>query len=69
MIDSFGRMFRDRLQTISGMDQLHVYMNFAHGDEGAVAWYSTANIPRLRALKQRFDSGSIFSFYNPVTQD
>ncbi|OCK73149.1 Glucooligosaccharide oxidase [Lepidopterella palustris CBS 459.81] len=68
-IDSFGRTFRDRLQQISGKDHLEVYTNLAHGDEGAAAWYSRNNVPRLRELKKRYDPGRLFEFYNPVDRD
>jgi hypothetical protein len=54
------------LQKISGRRDLQVYTNFAHGDEGAAAWYSEENLPRLRQLKSKYDPVSLFSFYNPV---
>ena len=66
VINSFSRSFRDMLQKISGTPQLEVYTNLAHGDEGAVAWYSKVNVPILRALKQKYDPTSLFSFYNSV---
>jgi hypothetical protein len=65
-IDSFGRTFRDLLQKSSGREQLEVYTNFAHGDEGPVAWYTEAHVLRLKELKRKYDPGSLFSFYNPV---
>ncbi|TVY94171.1 FAD-linked oxidoreductase [Lachnellula willkommii] len=65
-IDAFGRSFRDLLQKSSWKDQLEVYTNFAHGDEGVAAWYTEANVPMLTELKQRFDPNGLFSFYNPV---
>jgi fumiquinazoline A oxidase len=66
IINFFGKTFRDMLLNISGRPQLEVYTNFAHGDEGAVAWYSAANVPTLRALKKIYDPDSLFSFYNSV---
>jgi len=66
IVNSFGKTFRDKLLKISGRTHLDVYTNFAHGDEGAVAWYSAANVPALRALKEIYDPHSLFSFYNSV---
>ena len=57
------------MQKISGKDELQVYTHFAHGDEGAAAWYSRANVPRLRELKRSYDPKSMFSFYNPVNRN
>lgn len=44
-----------------------MYMHFAHGDEGAAAWYSAAHVQRLRQLKRKYDPKSLFKFYNPVS--
>ncbi|KAF2816389.1 FAD-binding domain-containing protein [Mytilinidion resinicola] len=68
-INSFTKSFRDRLQKISGKDHLEVYTNLAHGDEGAAAWYSKKNVPRLRKLKKTYDPSSLFNFYNSVNVD
>jgi hypothetical protein len=54
------------LQRSSGKDELHVYTNFAHGDEELVAWYTEAHVPRLKTLKKKYDPLSLFSFYDPV---
>ncbi|PYI11870.1 FAD-binding domain-containing protein [Aspergillus sclerotiicarbonarius CBS 121057] len=69
IIDSFEREFRDRLVNISGKDELEVYMQFSHGDEGADAWFSAANVPKLRELKRRYDPLDLFRFYNSVDVD
>ncbi|KAF2688317.1 hypothetical protein K458DRAFT_464677 [Lentithecium fluviatile CBS 122367] len=68
-IASFGKNFRDLLQKTSGRDKPEVYTHFAHGDEGAVAWYGEDNDNRLRMLKSRYDPASILSFYNSVETD
>ncbi|KAI1313330.1 FAD binding domain-containing protein [Xylaria venustula] len=47
---------------------LEVYVNYAHGDEGPVAWYSERKLPRLRALKSRWDPKNLFKWTNGVLQ-
>ncbi|KAL3250621.1 hypothetical protein ABHI18_011094 [Aspergillus niger] len=69
IIDAFEREFRDRLVNISGRNALEVYMQFAHGDEGADAWFSAANVPKLRRLKELYDPLDLFRFYNSVNTD
>lgn len=69
IIERFGSTFRNLLHKSSGKEHLSVYTHFAHGDEGAKAWFSEANIPKLRALKQKYDPDSLFSFYNSVWKD
>ncbi|KAF2792080.1 FAD-binding domain-containing protein [Melanomma pulvis-pyrius CBS 109.77] len=65
-IDAFGKGFRDLLQKSNRKSKLEVYTHFAHGDEGAAAWYGEENVSRLRKLKKQYDPQGLFSFYNPV---
>lgn len=65
-IDAFGKRLRDVLQKSSGKSRLEVYTHFAHGDEGAAAWYGDDNVLRLRELKKQYDPAGVFSFYNSV---
>ena len=65
-IDTYVRGFRDSLTKISGKSRLEVYTNFAHGDEGASAWYSAAHVTKLKQLKKVYDPNSLFSFFNPI---
>ncbi|KAH7320279.1 hypothetical protein B0I35DRAFT_431078 [Stachybotrys elegans] len=65
-VNEFGKEIRDRFQRGSGRRDLSVYVNFAHGDEPAKAWYSSRKLPKLRELKRRYDPNSSFSFYNPI---
>ncbi|KAJ5382602.1 hypothetical protein N7517_000513 [Penicillium concentricum] len=59
-VDQFMRGQRTNLQTTSGFSTPHVYLNYAYGDEGAAAWYSAANLPKLRKLKAIWDPSRIF---------
>lgn len=42
------------------------YINLAHGDEGAVSWYSSRNLPPLQELKRQYDPYQLFSNYGAV---
>lgn len=54
------------MQVTSGFDDLAVYMNFAHGDEGPAVWYSPEKLENLTRLKREWDPKELFSFYQPV---
>ena len=57
---------RESFSKTSGYHHLAVYPNYARGDEGAEAWFGPENLPRLIALKQKFDPKGLFSVSNPV---
>ncbi|KAL4762202.1 uncharacterized protein BDW70DRAFT_149631 [Aspergillus foveolatus] len=62
----FGKYYSSPLEATSGYDKLHAYTNFAQGDEGPGAWYGSANLKRLRALKSKWDPDAVFNNFNPV---
>lgn len=66
MANDFLRDARTALAATSGFDELSVYVNFAHGDEGPRAWYTREKLDRLTSLKRRWDPMELFSFYQPV---
>lgn len=66
-VSSFCTTQRTRFQATSGFEELSVYVNYAHGDEGANAWYSQRKMAKLSSLKQTWDPKQLFSWYNPVT--
>ncbi|KAJ5826944.1 hypothetical protein N7447_003707 [Penicillium robsamsonii] len=59
-VDQFMSGQRTNMQTTSGFSTPHVYLNYAYGDEGAAAWYSAANLPKLRKLKSIWDPARVF---------
>lgn len=63
---SFLENARDELNATSGNTQLSVYVNYAHGDEGAEAWYSSRKLSQLKTLKEKWDPEGLFNFTNPV---
>ncbi|KAL1881221.1 hypothetical protein Daus18300_001072 [Diaporthe australafricana] len=65
-VNDFNRAARAQFQATSGLDQLSVYVNFAHGDEGPGVWYSEQKLPGLTRLKRQWDPQQAFSWYFPV---
>lgn len=64
-INSFGASFQAEMAESSGYDDLRVYINYGR-DEGEEVWYSEGKLPRLKALKRKYDPMELFSHYNPV---
>lgn len=62
-----AKEIRAKLAATSGFSDEEVYMKYALGDEGAAAWWSAANLPRLEALKHFWDPGQVFGTANPVS--
>ena len=67
-VTEVGQTSRSMLQKTSGAQDLEVYVNLAHGDEGEVSWYSARKLPRLHSLKQRYDPNGLFSYYNGLSK-
>ncbi|XXG96375.1 hypothetical protein Hte_002657 [Hypoxylon texense] len=67
--EQFALATREKLvATGSKGKQLTVYVNYAHGDEGRVAWYSERKLPKLLALKSRWDPKNLFKWTNALVQ-
>ena len=60
------RSMRAKLQATSGFATPQVYVNYAYGDEGAAAWWSAANLPRLERLQAKWDPAGRFGKVNPI---
>lgn len=60
MIDTFAK----KQTALLGNAIKSVYVNYAHGDEGPIAWYSAEKLPALLELKERWDPRGLFGFYN-----
>ncbi|EAU36707.1 predicted protein [Aspergillus terreus NIH2624] len=65
-VNEFATLGRQEFVETSGFDQLAVYSNYARGDEGPVAWYGERKLPKLSALKRKWDPEQRFSVNNPV---
>jgi FAD/FMN-containing dehydrogenase len=57
---------RDKLQDVMGFEHQHAYVNEAYGDEGPEVWFGAHNLPRLVALKQRWDPKGQFGAGMPI---
>ena len=65
-VNAFAKRARDEFARTSGFEALTTYSNYAHGDEGPEAWYSARKLPRLSALKRKWDPDELFSWNYPV---
>lgn len=63
-----GRSVRSHFIPTSGAstNNIEVYVNYGHGDEGPLGWYTERKLPRLNALKDRYDPHKLFSHYNAL---
>lgn len=63
-----GRAARALFIPTSGAstNNTEVYVNYGHGDEGELGWYTARKLPRLRALKREYVPHGLFSNYNAL---
>jgi hypothetical protein len=57
-----GRELREDLRATSGYPGGTVFVNYARGDETLEQIYSKKNLPRLAALKKKWDPKHFFSY-------
>ncbi|KAI5918786.1 hypothetical protein F4810DRAFT_690548 [Camillea tinctor] len=57
---------RHDFQATSGYPDLSVYINYAYGDESLEQKYGAEKLPRLIALKQKWDPNNVFGYNNPL---
>ena len=64
--DSFGRELRDGWTMTGGYAQQGgaIYVNYAHGDESLENVYGVHKLPRLAALKKKWDPTRVFAYNN-----
>ncbi|KAF2832646.1 FAD-binding domain-containing protein [Ophiobolus disseminans] len=65
-VNKFAKELRQSFDSASGFDTPKVYVNYGHGDESQETLFGQRKLTRLRALKKRFDSRGVFSFYHPL---
>ncbi|KAJ6436729.1 FAD binding domain-containingprotein [Purpureocillium lavendulum] len=65
---ALGERLRSILQQGTGRKEMHVYVNYAYGDETKQQWYGTDQYrqSKLSALKRAFDPNNRFGFYASV---
>ncbi|RYC63463.1 hypothetical protein CHU98_g2747 [Xylaria longipes] len=64
--NAVGRKLRSDMAATSGYDGLTVYQNYAYGDETLEQVYGAEKLPRLVALKAKYDPDNVFGFYNAL---
>ncbi|KAL7625213.1 hypothetical protein AAE478_004428 [Parahypoxylon ruwenzoriense] len=64
--NNLARELRQEFAATSGYPELSVYVSYAHGDENVEHVYSKDSLPRLVALKKKWDPDNVFRYNNAV---
>ncbi|KAI0398686.1 hypothetical protein F4802DRAFT_592432 [Xylaria palmicola] len=64
--NNMGREIRSDFVATSGYQDLAVYVNYAYGDESLEQIYGERKLPRLAALKAKWDPENVFAYNNPL---
>ena len=66
----YGNLIRTALAAGRGEihNEPHVYLNYAIGSESLDQTYGPARVPKLQALKEKYDPKNKFRFYMPLIQ-
>lgn len=67
-VDTFVKGLRSNLTNGCGNPDGSVYVNYARGGESKQAMYGAGKLPRLLALKNKYDPLNLFNKYNPLVQ-
>ncbi|KAL8743199.1 MAG: hypothetical protein Q9184_008142, partial [Pyrenodesmia sp. 2 TL-2023] len=67
--NSLARRLRDRWAATSGYPELSVYVNYARGDEKLRQRYGSRKLPRLAALKKKWDPRNVFAYNNALPME
>lgn len=62
--DNFAKELRSDLAATSGYPGISAYVNYAWGDETYEQVFRADKLPRLLALKQKWDPENVFGFSN-----
>jgi fumiquinazoline A oxidase len=67
-VNDWGLGMRQQLSAVSGYDKLHVYQNYAKGDEApeAVYGYEAWRIEKLKEVKRKYDPHNHFKGFCPI---
>ncbi|KAI1391762.1 FAD-binding domain-containing protein [Hypoxylon trugodes] len=64
--NALGRELRQDFAATSGYDDLSVYVSYAYGDETREQIFRKDKLPRLVALKKKWDPDNVFSYNNQL---
>lgn len=59
---ALARELRDQFTATSGYPELSVYVSYSFGDETLEQVYGKRKLPRLAALKKKWDPENVFGF-------
>ena len=63
-VNNFGKEVRGDFVATSGYPELSAYVNYAWGDETPEQIYGREKLPRLLALKKKWDPDNVFRYSN-----
>jgi hypothetical protein len=64
--NKFAVGLRDEIAATSGYSGVSAYINYAWGDETLEQIYREDKLPRLAALKQKWDPNNVFAYNNAL---
>jgi Berberine and berberine like len=64
--DRLALELRDSWASTSGYPEFSVYINYARGDETLEQRYGRNKLPRLMALKKKWDPDNVFAYNNAL---
>lgn len=67
--NSLARTLRDSWAATTGYPELSVYVNYARGDEKLRQRYGSRKLPRLAALKKKWDPRNVFAYNNVLPME
>ncbi|KAK1634584.1 hypothetical protein BDP81DRAFT_451133 [Colletotrichum phormii] len=67
--NKLGRELRNNFSQTSGYPELSVFVSYAHSDETVEQIYGRDKLPRLVALKKKWDPLNAFAYNNPLPTD
>lgn len=65
-IENLPEKMRASIADTAGTGGLEAYVGFSHGDEPLESIFSKKKLPRLAALKKRYDPHGFFNAYHPL---
>lgn len=65
-VEALAKELRTSFADTSGYPDLAVYVSYAHGDETLEQRYGADKLPRLAALKKKWDPSNVFAYNNAL---
>ena len=65
-IENLPEKMRATIADTAGTDGLEAYIGFSNGDEPLESIFAKEKLPRLAALKKKYDPDGLFNAYHPL---